>query len=273
MSHSEDNRKRGEPPSPGSTKPVTQVSQWEEAEVARHLAETWEGRRGHRRWSNERYRMSLLLRQNLIPGEDLLDVGCGPGFYVPVYLERVGASNTYLADQSSQMLAHCRQAYPSLRPEHLAQASIYDLPFPPGRFPAVVNCDVLMHIPRYREALQELYRVSSPDGGRLFLRVNLTDGPTTGDLPSGENADPANIYWIAYARDEFRRSLEDLGPASITVVDRICRKPLKRGGSPFIADAAIVVLTRGQARRPLRIGNRLGHILSRMLPSMGTPRP
>jgi len=245
----------------GAPAGVIQVGQWEEAGVARDLGETWESRRGRRRWSNERYRMSLLLRKNLVPGEDLVDVGCGPGFYVPVYLDAVGPEHTYLVDQSSQMLAHCLAHYPSLKSKNLAQGPIYSLPFPSGRFDAVVNCDVLMHIPHYTKALKELFRVCNPSGGRVFLRVNLTEGRTYGDLPEGDNPDPGKIYWIAYGRTEFRKALEDLGPASIEVIDRICRKPLKRGGDTFVADAAIVVLTRGQARRPLRKGSLLGHLV------------
>ena len=244
---------------------VVQVGQWEEQGVAKDLGDTWESRRGRRRWSNERYRMSLLLRKNLAPGEDLVDVGCGPGFYVPVYLETVGAERTHLVDQSSQMLTHCFSHYPSLKPKNLTQSAIYSLPFPSGRFDVVVNCDVLMHIPHYTKALKELFRICNPSGGRMFLRVNLTEGRTYGDLPVGDNPDPSKIYWIAYGRDEFRKALEELEPSSIEVIDRICRKPLKRGGDSFVADAAIVVLTRGRARRALKRGTRLGHLVSRAL--------
>ena len=116
MNEAEDTRGREEPSAPGSAKPVTRVSQWGEAEGARRLAKTWEGRSGHRRWSNERHRLSLILRQNLL-------------------------------------------------------------------------------------------------------------------------------------------------------------KPLKQGGHPFTADAAIVILTRGLVRPPLKIGSRLGHLLSRVLPSGGSARP
>gem|GEM_PF-2017220 len=252
-------------PPAGGSEGVIQVGQWEEAGVAEDLGETWESRRGRRRWSNERYRMSLLLRKNLLPGEELVDVGCGPGFYVPVYLETLGPEHTYLLDQSSQMLAHCRSRYPSLKADHLSQGLIYSLPFPSGRFDVVVNCDVLMHIPHYTRALQELFRICNPSGGRVFLRVNLTDGRTYGDLPEGDNPDPAKIYWIAYGRDEFRKALDELGPSSIEIIDRICRKPLKRGGDSFLADAAIVVLTRGQPRRSLKKGTRLGHLVSKAL--------
>jgi SAM-dependent methyltransferase len=252
--------------------PVLEVNQWEEPGVAQNLGETWESRRSRRRWSNERYRMSMLLRKNVLPGTDLVDVGCGPGFYVPVYLDRVGPQHTYLVDQSSEMLGHCRERYPALRAENLTRSPIYSLPFPSGRFDTVVNCDVLMHIPRYKEALKELYRICNPSGGRIFLRVNLTSGPTYGDLPDDASPDLSRIYWIAYGRDEFRKSLEDLGPSTVEVIDRICRKPLKRGGDAFIADAAIVVLTRGGARRPLRKGTRLGHLLAKAFtPGASTP--
>ena len=257
-------------PSSHPAQPVLEVDQWEEPGVARNLGETWESRRTRRRWSNERYRMSVLLRNNLEPGTDIVDVGCGPGFYVPAYLERVGADHTYLVDQSSEMLAYCRARYRALREDHLTRSQIYSLPFPSGRFDAVINCDVLMHIPHYRRALKELFRVCNPSGGRVFLRVNLTDGPTYGDLPDEVSPDFSKIYWIAYGRSEFRKSLEELGPSSIEVIDRICRKPLKRGGDTFLADAAIVVLTRGQVKRPLKKGTRIGHLLRKAF-SSGAP--
>jgi SAM-dependent methyltransferase len=246
-----------------TSSPVLGVAQWEEPGVAQSLADAWEGRRHRRRWSNERYRMVLLLEKNLAPGDELVEVGCGPGFYVPSYLARVGAPSVHLVDQSSQMLTHCKRQYPSLRSENLHQGSIYDLPFADGRFDAVVNCDVLMHIPNYRKALAELYRICNPAGGRIFLRVNLTDGPTYGDLPRGDRPDPNYIYWIAYGRQEFHESLREF-EVSVALIDRICRKPLKRGGDPFIADAAIVVLTRGRARRSLRTGTLLGHLFSKV---------
>ena len=253
-----------EPPAAGSGE-IIQVEQWEQPQVARALGETWESRRRRRRWSNERYRMSLLLRKNLDAGQDMVDVGCGPGFYVPVYLDTVGPGRTYLVDQSSGMLAECRSRYPALKPENLVQSPIYAIPFPAGRFDAVVNCDVLMHIPRYRDALKELFRICNPSGGRIYLRVNLTDGETYGDLPDPDSPDPRKIYWIAYGRQEFRNSLEQLGPSSIEIIDRICRKPLKRGGDAFIADAAIVVLTRGKPRRALKKGSLLAHLFGKTL--------
>ena len=248
----------------GGKEPLLRVKDWEDPGVPPSLGDAWESRRPRRRWSNERYRMARLLQKNVVSGQRLVDVGCGPGFYVPIYLETVGSPQVHLVDQSSQMLAHCLRTYPALQAENLHQGSIYGLPFADGEFDVVVNCDVLMHIPHYRKALAELYRVCSPQGGRLYLRVNLTDGPTYGDLPRGESPDPGYVYWIAYGREEFRDALQGLGPSSITVIDRICRKPLKRGGDPFTADAAIVVLTRGEPRRPLRRGTRLGHLISKL---------
>jgi SAM-dependent methyltransferase len=240
------------------------AASWEKPEVARSLGGTWESRRSRRRWSNERYRMALILRKNLLSGQEVVDIGCGPGFYVPHYLATVGPEHTHLVDRSAQMLEHCKATYPALRRENLHRGLVYDLPFPDGRFDAVVNCDVLMHIPHYRRALAELYRICNPSGGRILLRVNLTDGPTYGDLPRDESPDPDYIYWIAYGRKEFRGALAGLGPCSVSIVDRICRKPLKRGGDPFVADAAIVVLTRGVPRRPLRAGTRIGHLVSKL---------
>jgi len=261
----QDRREKGAPSGGGEAKePLLRVKDWEDPGVPSSLGDAWERRRPRHRWSNERYRMAMILRKNLLPGQSLVDVGCGPGFYVPYYLAGVGPPQVHLVDQSAEMLAYCRRGYPGLPEENLHQGSIYSLPFGDGLFEVVVNCDVLMHIPHYRRALAELYRICSPRGGRLFLRVNLTDGPTYGDLPRGDDPDPGYVYWIAYGREEFREALQGLGPSSITVIDRICRKPLKRGGDPFIADAAIVVLTRGEPRRPLRRGTRLGHLISRL---------
>ena len=257
---------RTTPPVSGAAeRPVLQVEQWEEAGVARALGTTWEGRRERRRWSNERYRMALILQKNLRPGMEVVDVGCGPGFYISRYLASVGSQHTYLVDQSKQMLEYCRGRHPELRPENLVQGSIHQLPFPDGRFDAVVNCDVLMHIPHYRKALAELYRICNPEGGRVFLRINLTDGATYGDLPAPENPDPNYIYWIAYGRAEFGESLRECCPGPLTIIDRICRKPLKRGGSSFVASAAIAVVTRGEPRHRLRCGTHLGHLFSKMV--------
>src|SRR5438132_3419316 len=45
-----------------------------------------------------------------VPGERILDVGCGPGFYAAELLEEVGAAGSIVGiDSSSDMLARARR--------------------------------------------------------------------------------------------------------------------------------------------------------------------
>jgi SAM-dependent methyltransferase len=103
------------------------------------------------------------------PGERILDVGCGPGFYVAELLEEVGPEGSVVGvDRSPQMLAiaaHRAEAHENV---DFHEADATSLPVESGGFDAAVSVQVLEYVPDLPAALGEIRRAVRP-GGRVVL--------------------------------------------------------------------------------------------------------
>lgn len=104
------------------------------------------------------------------PGDDAVDIGCGPGRLVRVLGSRVGPRGSVTGiDPSASAVAYNRAR--DVHPNHsYIQAPAQELPLPDSSVDVVTCTFVMHHIPeRYREtAIAEMWRVLRP-GGRLLL--------------------------------------------------------------------------------------------------------
>lgn len=104
------------------------------------------------------------------PGDDVVDIGCGPGKLVRALGTRVGPRGSAVGvDPSASAVAYNSRR--DRRPNHrYIQAPAQELPFPDATFDVVTCTFVMHHIPEpHREAaLGEMWRVLRP-GGRLLL--------------------------------------------------------------------------------------------------------
>lgn len=108
---------------------------------------------------------------------DLLDIGCGQGFYFPLYLA-MGARVTGV-EADPVPLAQAMARGQALGAEvHAAQAE--HLPFASGGFDAVVLSEVLEHLTNPELALAEAARVLRP-GGLLLVTVPHANYPVLWD--------------------------------------------------------------------------------------------
>jgi SAM-dependent methyltransferase len=101
----------------------------------------------------------LCLAGHLQPGQEVLEVGCGDGFFT-VLAARRGARVTAV-DISEGNLAAAR-AHANANDIHdvvFKVADAEDLPFPDGSFDVVVASHVIEHVPDRARALRELHRV------------------------------------------------------------------------------------------------------------------
>ncbi|MFI9534780.1 class I SAM-dependent methyltransferase [Nocardia fusca] len=118
-------------------------------------------------------RQRLLLREladhsGVRPGEDALDIGCGPGKLVRVLGRRVGQAGSVTGvDPSEEAIAHNRLRNPRHR---YVRSTAQELDLPDAAFDVITCTFVMHHIPeRHRKAaLAEMWRVLKP-GGRLLL--------------------------------------------------------------------------------------------------------
>lgn len=123
------------------------------------------------------YRMRDVVRRRALvrealgarPGERILDVGCGPGYYVAELAEQVGeGGHVSGVDPAEPMLAVARERCAGLPNIGLHEGEATALPFGDASFDAVVSVQVLEYVGEVEAALAEIHRVLRP-GGRVVL--------------------------------------------------------------------------------------------------------
>lgn len=126
------------------------------------------------------YLFDQLLKGRFLPGDNILDAGCGAGRNL-LYFLRSGYE-VFGIDQSTAMIAHVRSIAASLNPDLSADnflvSLVEEMPFPDGRFDAVISSAVL-HFARderrFNAMLNEMWRVLRP-GGLFFARLASSIG-------------------------------------------------------------------------------------------------
>jgi len=103
------------------------------------------------------------------PGDRILDVGCGPGFYVSELLEVIGSTGMAIGiDISAEMLAIATKRCESHHNVAFHQASATKLQVDDSSFDAALSVQVLEFVDDIDAALAELHRALRP-GGRLVV--------------------------------------------------------------------------------------------------------
>ena len=102
-------------------------------------------------------------------GERILDVGCGPGFYITELLEAVGREGAVAgADISADMLAVAAKRAAGHGNVEFHEADATSLPVPDASFERAVCVQVLEYVRDVPAALAEMHRVLRP-GGRMLV--------------------------------------------------------------------------------------------------------
>jgi SAM-dependent methyltransferase len=103
------------------------------------------------------------------PGERILDVGCGPGFYCAELLEEVGPSGRVVGlDASPAMLALAERRCGANDKVELRAAEAGALPVEDASFDGAVTVQVQEYVADVGASLAELHRALRP-GGRLVV--------------------------------------------------------------------------------------------------------
>src|SRR4051794_12655910 len=103
------------------------------------------------------------------PGETVVDVGCGPGFYVLDLLERVGAEGSVVGiDPAPAMLAMASRRVEGRPGARLLEGTATSLPLPDASADRALAVQVFEYLPDVDAALAEFKRVLRP-GGRIVL--------------------------------------------------------------------------------------------------------
>lgn len=113
--------------------------------------------------SRDRFRLVTGWNLEDLGGKRVLDAGCGAGRFAQIALD--AGAEVVAVDLSSAVDACQANLGPHPRLT-VVQASIYDLPFPPGSFDFVYSIGVLQHTPDVERAVKALPPMLKP-GGRL----------------------------------------------------------------------------------------------------------
>lgn len=116
-------------------------------------------------------------------GEQVLDVGCGPGVLTSELVERLGPDSVRAIDPSGSFVTACRERLPGV---DVRQGSGEQLPFADGSFDAALAQLVLPFMQDARVGLQEMTRVCRPGG---------TVGGSFWDHVGGRG--PVSAFWTA----------------------------------------------------------------------------
>ena len=135
------------------------------------------------RWYCASGRWATVVRDELLPwalrdvdlGDDLLEIGPGPGLTTGLLRDRVRVLTAVEIDPA---LAASLQSRFARSDVEVRTADATELPLPDGRFSAVVSFTMLHHVPSAQlqdRVLTEAYRVLRPGG--VFAGSDSTIGP------------------------------------------------------------------------------------------------
>jgi ubiquinone/menaquinone biosynthesis C-methylase UbiE len=145
------------------------------------------------------HRRDIVRRRHLVhaalgaqPGERVLDVGCGPGFFVAELLDAVGTEGRVTGvDMEPTMLAVAAKRTEGRDNVAFYEAQATSLPLPDGIFDAAVSVQVLEYVQDVSAALAEIHRTLRPCG-----RVVVWD------------IDWATVSWHTVDHGRMRRMLD-----------------------------------------------------------------
>lgn len=117
-----------------------------------------------------------MFQAGIHPGDKVLDVGCGSGWYLELLL-RMGADVTGV-DYSAEMLriSHDRLVAWDATRWRLLQADARSLDLPEAGFDAAIAIGLLDYLPEPAQALYELQRVLKSEG-RLIVTIPKRPSP------------------------------------------------------------------------------------------------
>ncbi len=117
-----------------------------------------------------------------VGGKKVLDVGCGEGRFCRK-LREVGAVTTGI-DPTPALLAAARSR--DQAGEYI-EGVAESLPFPDGTFDVVVSYVVLLDVPDYRAAIDEMARVLKPGGRLAYANLNSVSSTAIKGWAKGAN--------------------------------------------------------------------------------------
>ncbi len=170
-----------------------------------------------------------LLRQLTSPGESLLDVGCGTGYFLHSLRKRDIALEYFGIDATARFIdiGRTELACFNLPPERLQTARIEDVD---GEVDHVLCMNVLSNLDNFYRPLERLLKIARKS---LILRESVKEGAEYRYVTDRylDTRDMLNVYVNAYDRNEWLGFIRSNGYSVTEIIDR------RTGGTPeFVID-------------------------------------
>jgi arsenite methyltransferase len=193
-------------------------------------------------------RRAVIAALALEPGEEVLDIGSGPGLLAADMAEVVGSEGRVVGvdpSESMLVLARHRNASPGAAPTEFRAAEAGALPFEDASFDAAVSTQVYEYLEDVPAALDEAHRVLRPSGRLLVL-------DTDWDSIVWRSSDDERMHRVLAAWDEHladphlpRRLSRLLGDAGLRVAHRSALPILNTGYDPNTYSANLIGFVSG----------------------------
>ena len=125
-------------------------------------------------WGHRLLDLPLLLKWGKIPrGATVLEIGCGAGKISQHLLKTLKCKNYTGVDISPQKIAQAEAGIHRSTRIIFQVADALKLPFTDNSFDAVIEMDLLHHLPNWKKALHEMQRVLKENGTLLLGGYSL----------------------------------------------------------------------------------------------------
>lgn len=118
-----------------------------------------------------------LALMHLVPGENILDVGCGGGWLVRELASRAPKGRVVGMDISDEMVTHARQASASAPNAEFILGSVDAIPREANSFDKVISVESSYYWPDAPAGIREIFRVLRPGGSAWILINYFRDNP------------------------------------------------------------------------------------------------
>ncbi len=149
---------------------------------------------------------------NLQPEDDVLDVGCGAGYFLKRYASHV--NSIAALDYSEVMVKMATNKHKdriAAGTAEIVQGEASSLPWDDNRFSAVTSMGSFIVFPKHLESLKEMCRVLRP-GGRAVISIeyNAEDGK--------DHSKEAEKYGMGvWTEDEVRQMMKEAGFSEVSI--------------------------------------------------------
>ena len=177
-----------------------------------HIAERWAEEHN----SQEYWREEFELFHQLLPRGNILDVGCGPSTYHPLFQEK-GYGYTGV-DYAERLVAVARSRFPHAS---FVVGNMYDLPFACEEFDGFWAVASLLHIPKHKigDVLARIRGVVKKGGvGAIMLKKGMGEQMAADDNRNGDEGD--RRFFAYWQREEFIKPLEQAGFEVVNFLER-----------------------------------------------------